>query len=372
MSSECGNILVDVTVSTLGIGAECSRPDVTTLKIYYGSSYTPGAMDLHLMGNGFGPSSTFPRAILPKFTLTSSTLADKYQDFVNTWTVNPMGTGLELSYVWLYDLGVDGPLLPLGNKTSFVFNYWEAMPEKYRIKVIQTDLGNINFEYSVTSPEFNVLSSCSTPGDCRTVVWTLSNDPGTTPVDCTDDNLIQNCIKSNSGALYMITADYVAGIFSESESGDSSLKLDPSKFASPSLPFVNFADTILCGSSLVFPVEVSVEIDAQSTQPSGSEFIMSGLVIEGLATTVDYSLEWEATNGGETSFCTTSSVNPTCTIPAYALNVGTSYIYSLKLLLICNGNLWQTATFAQFNYAGNIYIYIFIYIYIYMCSYHSV
>ena len=146
---------------------------------------------LTLDGKWVGPSSTFPRAILPKFTLTSSTLADKYQDFVNTWTVNPMGTGLELSYVWLYDLGVDGPLLPLGNKTSFVFNYWEAMPEKYRIKVIQTDLGNINFEYSVTSPEFNVLSSCSTPGDCRTVVWTLSNDPGTTPVDCTDDNLIK-------------------------------------------------------------------------------------------------------------------------------------------------------------------------------------
>ena len=344
----------------LGSGAECTRIDDTTLEIKYGSGYIPEVINLQLTGSGFGPSSTFPRAVLPKFTLTSDTTDDRYQDFVNTWAVNPSGTGGVFSYSWSYSQGSGGPSLS-GNFSMFEFKYWEATAdETYIINVNQMDEANPRFFYSEDSLPFKVLSSCSTDG-CYKVIWTLSNDPGPIPTDC-NDNVQLICMGTVSP--YMITAEYQPG-----STGDQSLFLKPNNFNSPTTNFQDFASNVNCGSSLIFP-SVAVNTDAVSTQPSENEFSMSGTVTDmGLNLGTDYSLEWEATNNAGTSFCT-NDLTPTCIVPAneVSLNAGSSFTYTLRLFLPCyTAGPWDTATFTTFLYStpGNSSLMIYIYIYIY-------
>ena len=339
-SIACSDALVDISQAKIGSVALCTRPTDLTLKIFYGIDYTPGADTLQLKGS-YG-TSTFTRAILPTFTLTGTTTADKYQDFANTWTVTPTGSG-NLNYQWIYASGTDGPALP-GNATSFVFKYWEAkVGETYQLNVTQSDDNNNHFSYTVQGANFKVLSSCSTPGNCRQVVWTLSYDPGSVGLDCTDNSNLGNCVKAGAGP-YTITSTYAAG-----STGGTSIKLDHSKFTSPSSgDFPNFATNISCGSSLVFP-SLSKDVDAGKTQSSETAFNISGRVNEqGFTNPTDYTLSWDGTNSG--NICSASSITPKCTFPSNSLTYGNSYTYTLKLFLICANSDWNSLSFTQFTY----------------------
>ena len=341
----CIDVLEVATQATIGIGALCTRPSTTSMKIFYGRDYSPGAQTLQVRGTGFGAGSTFERAILPTFTLESTTTLDKYQDFSNTWSVTPTGTG-SLIYEWEYESGTDGPPLP-GNVTTFVFNYWEAKAgETYSLRVTQRDESNGQFYYIVVGDDFLVLGSCSTPANCNQVVWTLSYDPGEVPLNCVDGSELRNCVKAFDTDSYIITSTYAPG-----STGGTSLKLDGTIFSSPSNSnFVSFAANIECGSSLVFP-SLEMTSDARAQEFPSTTFRMESQIVESGST--DYTLEWIATGGGYTGFCTTSSPNPTCTISPGSLSDGT-YQYTLQLFLVCNdSSVWHTLAFTQFDYSSN-------------------
>ena len=343
----CSDVLEDASQAAIGTEALCTRSSNTTMKIFYGPNYSPGAQTLQVKGTGFGAGSTFTRAILPTFTLTGTTTADKYQDFANTWTVTPTGSG-NLNYQWIYASGTDGPALP-GNATSFVFKYWEAkVGETYQLNVTQTDENNSEFSYRVQGAGFTVLSSCSYPTNCSQILWTLSNDPGTVPTDCTNSSNLTSCTKSGPGP-FVIKCTYTAGSI-----GDEAHKLDHTLFANAvSSYFDDFADAITCGSSRVFP-SLALGTDAASTQSATSSFSMIGTLTDrALTIDIDYSLGWTATSGGGTGFCTTDSTSPTCTISAGSLSAGT-YQYTLKVFLDCASSVvWDTLVFTQFDYTGN-------------------
>ena len=344
--SGCSDVLVDISQAKIGTGALCTRPTDLTLKIFYGKDYTAGADNLQLKGS-YG-TSTFTRAILPTFTLTGTTTVDKYQDFANTWTVTPTGTG-SLSYQWSYGAGIDGPTLPTGNVISFVFKYWEAKAgETYRLNVTQTDENNSEFSYKVEGATFTVLSSCVYTGNCGQIKWTISNDPGTVSTDCTNSSNLTSCTKSGGGPYY-IKCMYTAGSI-----GGETHKLDHTLFTDAVSPyFDDFADAITCGSSRVFP-SLAIGTDAASTQSATSSFSMIGTVTDrGLVLDTDFCLQWTATGGGGTGSCTTDSTSPTCTISAGSLSAGT-YQYTLKVILYCSSStVWDTLVFTQFDYTGN-------------------
>ena len=343
--SGCSDALVDISQAKIGSGALCTRPTDLTLKIFYGRDYTPGADTLQLKGS-YG-TSTFTRAILPTFTLTGTATADKYEDFANTWSVTPTGSG-SLIYEWEYESGTNGPALPTENATSFVFNYWEAKAgETYNLRVTQLDESNNEFFYQVIGDAFKVLSSCSTPGNCQEVAWTLNYNPGSVPTDCTDSPTLASCSKSGSGP-YTITSTYIYRSL-----GGTPHRLNHTLFATPGLHFLQFANAITCGGSLVFP-SLALGTDAASTQSATSSFSMIGTLTDrALTIDIDYSLGWTATSGGGTGFCTTDSTSPTCTISAGSLSAGT-YQYTLKVFLDCASSVvWDTLVFTQFDYTGN-------------------
>ena len=344
----CSDVLEDASQVAIGTGALCTRPSMTTMKIFYGPGYSPGSQTLQVKGTGFGAGSTFTRAILPTFSLTGTTTADKYQDFANTWTVTPTGMG-DLSYEWSYGSGTDGPTLPTGNVTSFEFKYWEAKAgETYRLNVIQTDENNSEFSYIVQGAAFTVLSSCVYPTNCSQIKWRLSNDPGTVSTDCTNSSNLTSCTKSGSEPNSIICT-YTAGSI-----GGETYKLDHTLFTgAASSYFGDFADAITCGSSRVFP-SLALGTDAASTQSASSSFSMIGTLTDrGLTIDTDYSLQWTATGSGGTGSCTTDSTSPTCIISAGSLSAGT-YQYTLKVILYCSSSaVWDTLVFTQFDYTGN-------------------
>ena len=346
----CADVLQDASEEKIGRDAVCSIPDSKTLKIFYGSGYLEGAASLQLEGI-LGTSGTFNRAVLPQFTLEGTTTDDEYQDFVNTWRVTPNGSG-QLKYGWTYSQGALSvhPVLP-ADGIIFEFKYWEATPgETYSITVNQTDPANPQFFYSETSLPFTVLSSCSTDG-CRKVVWTLSNDPGPVPLDCTGDAAF-GC----TGTVvypYEIATEYQPGSV-----GDMSLRLKATYFSASTPLFAEFTHVVLCGSSLLFP-SVQVDKNCQSVQSAGAEFTMSAIVTDnGLVLDQDYFLEWEEPHNGGIQFCTTNTLNPRCIVPAaeQSLIPDSSYTYTLKLFLMCDIEdlAWDTVTFNSFIYSGNI------------------
>ena len=335
----CSDALIDTSQAKIGTGAQCTRPTDLSLKIFYGSDYSPGADTLQLKGS-YG-TSTFTRAILPTFTLTATATSTGYQDLASTWRVTPTGTG-SLSYKWSYSSGTDGPPLP-DNATSFVFKNWEAKTGRYMLEVSQSDDNNNKFFYVVKGNSFRVHSSCST--NCQEIVWKLSNDPGIVPTECMESSSnLTSCSKSGFGP-YEIKSTYIAG-----STGGIAHKL---AFGILIVHFVEFTDAVTCGSSLVFP-SLAVQTDAASIQYATSTFSMVGTLTDrGLTIDTDYSLQWTATGGGDTGFCTTDSTSPTCTISAGSLSTGT-YQYTLKVLLVCASSaVWDTLVFTQFDYAGN-------------------
>ena len=370
-SITCGDILVDPSEGKLGRGAVCKISSSTSLRISYGHfSYSKesqarnNSIPLQLKGAGFG-SCIFTREI-PSFFLSSyvdysscgsfsSSKSNKYEDSVIAWSiVNITGNGI-LTYIWSYgpESGTGGPPLPLGNSTSYDFKFWRAtVGETYSLMVTLQEEGKEDFSYSHTTHPFTVLSSCSTPGTCQQVVWTFSCDPGPIQVICTD-SLFRMCSKStimdpmnNRRYLYLISTFYDVG------SLGGPLKLDHKAFDNPTQNIKDFADAVSCGRSIIFP-SVAVEKDASLTQSSKSVFNISGHVTErGKTISTDYLLEWEATNKGNISLCTTDSSTPICTFPPNSFTFGVSYTYTLKLFLTCQTRtVWDSVAFSTFTYA---------------------
>ena len=359
----CADVLIDVSEEKLGAGTVCAISGSSSLTISYGNVSNPENkyITLQLRGTGFG-SSIFARNV-PSFSLLregnetscgyfKDNYSNKYEDFVATWSVvNSTGTGI-FTYIWSYapGSGNGGPPLP-ENSTSYDFKFWTATAgETYSLMVTQKDEANEHFSYSQTGFPFTVLSSCSTPGDCQQIVWKLSCDPGAVQIICTDSVARPMCSKTvdetnSNNHHYLILTSY------EVENVGGPLKLDHRAFVNPSQNLKDFTDNVSCGGLLTYP-SVAVEKDADIIQSSNYVFNISGNVTErGKIISKDYQLEWEATNNGNTSFCTMESNTPICTFPLNSLTFGVSYTYTLKLILTCEtSTVWDSIDFTTFAY----------------------
>ena len=349
-SDSCGNVLTSSTQAEVGIGANCTMPDKSSLKIAYGANYTIGVMTLNLKIGGFDKYivKSFTRGDVPSFAL-SGTNTDKYEDYVNTWSVvSEINTGgAPLVYTWTYSSGTGGPSLA-GNPTSMIFNYWTMTAETYNIKVVQSDTSNPHFSYEKETGNFKILASC-TAASCTDVTWTLSNDPGaflsTTCTTGQGGGDIITCAKAQPGD-YTITATYGA----TSEGSNAGLNLLSTAFN----PTLAFTLSSKCGSALSFP-SVAVNSDAVAIQSSGSQFAFDAAITNrGLTVTTHYTITWTATNSGGTGYCGTTTDSPTCTIPADGtLTAGTTYAYTVALKLVCKSSIvWQDVTFTTFTYTA--------------------
>ena len=350
--SSCTELLASDCISYLGDGALCSMPSSTVFQINYGTGTLPGEQNLNLLAAGFIPCTegTFPRAILPSFTLSmAGGELPAYQDQEVIFTADSivnMGDAV-LDYTWSYiTSGSIKPDLSLIKSTSYTLKYRECTPGSYKIKLRVSDPPNGIFMYEEESDSFTILQSCTT--NCEVITWKFTTNPGNVcATECVSGLLPGDTYtyskSTQSSPPYTIRVTMGAG-----SKGGNMLYLAPQKH--------NSLNNVGCGENLRYP-GISILTDAESTQSSDLDLVLSAtLDSNGRVSGTHFDQTWQ--QPGNISIC--ENGKSSCRIPAGSLMntssvaaTNTTYIFILDLKVVCNGKVWESIAFTPFLYLAS-------------------
>ena len=340
--------LIGFSANYMGTGYTCELDETNgLLTILYGYnstfSNTEGTITFEIntvgfldtFAEGLDLSYHYPTPSLPTFTILSNTIT-AFQDFSAPMSISIISDGGNHLATWTYisPAGCTQPDIS-GNRTSFIFNYWEMDPGTYQVSINLTDPHNPNFYFQANSTSWEVQNSCQT-NNCDKITWQFTSSPSS----CADNCIIgqytgDTFTMSNSGNS--VSATYKSGSF-----GGMNVTLDPNKYG------VNISS---CGENLRFPQLQGIITDTSASQSSGLDVNM-GVTLDNHEITSspnNYTLIWTQPEG---DYCNQNS--PSCTIPRGALTIGSRYIYSIQLYFLCStpNPSWGELTFTEFVYTG--------------------